>query len=70
MSNEHGFVIKVTSPPDVAVWVGPVTDSRRAFGPRDHAELFPTRLSAHVALGEMPLAFDRAGFIFSIESAG
>jgi hypothetical protein len=48
--------------------VGPFVDGHRTFGDRAGAQVFVTQSDAHSAIGEIPLAFDRAGFVFSVEA--
>jgi hypothetical protein len=43
--------------------------AHRVFGPRESAEIFTTRFDAHSAIGTMPLQFEQAGFVFTVESA-
>jgi hypothetical protein len=66
-----GFVIKITSAHgDATMWLGAsAADAPRVFGPRETAEVFRTQSLGHAVIGEMPLAFERAGFVFSVESA-
>jgi hypothetical protein len=50
------------------MWLGAsVEDDPRVFGDREFAEVFPTQAQAVIV--QMPLAFDRAGFVFSVETA-
>ncbi len=64
------FVVKAVSPSGLEVWVSwPRFAKRRVFGPRQNAELFTTRFDAHSAIGKMPLQFEQAGFVFTVESA-
>ena len=64
------FVIKATGPGGQVMWAGPlVAGHRRGFGALASAQVFTTQSDAHATIGEIPLAFDRAGFVFSVESA-
>jgi hypothetical protein len=63
-----GFVIQVASPNGQAMWLGPFVAGHRAFGARASAQVFTTQSDAHAAIGKIPLAFDRAGFVFSVEA--
>ena len=66
--SKTGFVIKASVAGQV-LWVGPFVDGRRALGDLACAQVFTIRSDANAAIGEIPLAFDRAGFVFSVESA-
>jgi hypothetical protein len=55
----------------LAMWISvPHHAGHRVFGPRERAEIFQTRSEAHSAIGKMPLAFEHAGFTFTVEAAG
>jgi hypothetical protein len=62
-----GFVIKASAAGQV-LWVGPFVAGRRALGDLARAEVFTFKADANAAIGEIPLAFDRAGFVFSVEA--
>ena len=47
----------------------PSDGGHRVSGPREKAEVFPTRLEARPAIGKMPIAFENAGLVFSVEMA-
>jgi acetyl/propionyl-CoA carboxylase alpha subunit len=64
-----GFVIKAASAAGQVMWIGPSVAGHRAFGDRSSAHVFTTQSEAHSVIGEIPLAFDRAGFVFSVEAA-
>jgi hypothetical protein len=54
----------------MVMWVSPPADGfHPILGPRDNAEVFPTREAAHAAIGRMPLGFEDAGFVFTVEPA-
>jgi hypothetical protein len=62
--------VKVASSSDMVMWVSPPADGfHPILGPRDNAEVFPTREAAHAAIGRMPLGFEDAGFVFTVEPA-
>jgi hypothetical protein len=65
-----GFVIKAVSSNGLPMWMSsPQAGDYRAFGPLENAEVFRTKGEAHFAIGELPLAFGHAGFIFAVEAA-
>ncbi len=63
-----GFVVKATSTTGLEMWISfPRAGGHRVFGPRENADIFKTRPEAHSAIGKMPLAFEHAGFKFTVE---
>jgi hypothetical protein len=65
------FVVKATSATGQIMWVSPPRPgNQRVFGPRENAERFRTRGEARSAIGQMPQAFEHAGFTFAVEEAG
>ena len=65
-----GFVIKATSAAGLEMWVSPPRfGDHRTFGPREKADVFKTRGEADAAIGKLPVSFEHAGFMFSVESA-
>jgi hypothetical protein len=70
MSDQIGFVVKMSSSSGMLIWVSPPTDGfHPILGSRDNAEVFSTREDAHAAIGRMPIAFQNAAFLFTIEPA-
>jgi hypothetical protein len=70
MSDERAFVIQVTSAHgEATMWLAvSVAGAPRVFGLREAANAFATQSRAHAVIGKLPLAFDRAGFVFSVEA--
>jgi hypothetical protein len=66
-----GFVVKATSTTGLEMWISVprAGGHHRVFGPRENADIFKTRSEAHSAIGKMPLAFEHAGFKFTVEAA-
>jgi hypothetical protein len=70
MSEYPGFTVRVASSSGLVIWVSPSIDGfHPIFGSRDNAEVFSTREDAQAAIGRMPLAFQNAEFVFTIERA-
>jgi hypothetical protein len=72
MSDEKsstGFIVKAVSSTGQEMWASRQQFGHRIFGPREKAEVFRTRPEARAAIGQMPGAFDHAGFTFRVESA-
>jgi hypothetical protein len=64
------FVVKMTTPQGGVCWLSAVKVlDARTFGPREAAELFPTRAAAHAAIANIPQSMAGTGAIFSIHSA-
>ena len=61
-----GFFIKASVAGQV-LWVGPSVAGCRAFGDLASVEVFTIKADANAAIEEFPLAFDRAGFVLSVE---
>jgi|HubBroStandDraft_6_1064221.scaffolds.fasta_scaffold1884060_2 hypothetical protein len=62
------FVVKATSDTGLEMWISVSrTGGYRAFGPREKAAIFKTRLEAQSAIRNVPPAFQRAGFTFTVE---
>jgi hypothetical protein len=65
-----GFIVKAVSTTGLEMWIAvPRAGGHRVFGPREKADVFKTRSEAHSAIGKMPLAFEHAGFTFTVEAA-
>jgi hypothetical protein len=65
-----GFVVKAVSLTGYEMWASvPHFPGHRVFGPREDAEIFKTRSEAHSAIGKMPVAFEQAGFTFTVEAS-
>lgn len=63
-----GFVVKATSTYGLDMWISRSrVGTHRAFGPRENAEVSRTRSDANTAIQELPAAFEKAGFVFSVE---
>jgi hypothetical protein len=63
-----GFVVKATSTYGLKMWISRSrVGTHSVFGPRERAEVFRTRPDAHTAIQELPAAFAKAGFVFSVE---
>jgi hypothetical protein len=61
------FVAKATNASGQALWVGHQDGDHRPLVDRLHAEVFKSHAEAHVAIGMIPVADKRAGYVVSIE---
>jgi len=63
-----GFVVKVTAPDGQAFWISPPSiGGFPGVGPREAANVFKTRLEAHVAIDLLPPILRKSGVTFVLE---
>jgi hypothetical protein len=65
-----GFVVRAVGVTGEVMWIGLFRyGGYRAFGPRETAEVFKTKLEAQSAIKELPTPLVASGVTFTIESA-
>ncbi len=63
------YVVKATSPDGVVDWICQTKlGGLRAFGTRESAEIFPTKLAANAAIDSLPSVLGSIGVLFSVEA--
>jgi hypothetical protein len=64
-----GFVVKIVNSIGLSMWLAPSQFGGHAFGPRESAQIFHTKLEARAAINELPSSFHGSGFKFTVEAA-
>jgi hypothetical protein len=63
---QAGFVVKATTQYGLEMWLSSA-GTKNPFGPRKTAEVFKTRADASTAIRALSPAFEKAGFVFSVD---